>query len=353
MKEMQRQQAEKEQARQLMRQAYQTPVEQALLYHGGRAGFGPTPQAAAALPLMQGGFNPALMREKALQAGNPYAVELAESFRKSRDLKTMKPGESLWDVTNPTAPKQLIKGLSDEWELSPTQNFPGQQLYIHKVTKEPKLIGSRPPVTNINIGGNEDAFTKEIQIQQAREFSAAQADAADAQRGNNSLARIKGIIAQGGVTSGPIAPAVVTARNILSELNIPLDKGLDDRNARLSAETSTRIAEKLLKGGKAVTDSDIKRIAKAFPGFESGIPAAQLPAFIAQIEAINNERIATFTEMRGNINPEVLKKMPMTFSNTPAAARAAAQPNPAPTQQSSGKTVDQIMQEFFPTLTVR
>jgi hypothetical protein len=347
MRELQRQQAEQEQARELMRQSYQTPGQQAVSQFGG-----PTKAAAQAMPQMPGGFNAAFMKDAAFKAGNPYAVTLAESYQKPRNLQTVKAGERVYDMTDPSKPKELIGGIGNEWALAPQQPFPGQQLYINKTTGEPKVVGTRPLIGSISVGGsNENKFVTKLEELQAQQFHEAQTGAAEAQQGNNALARIKGIVSQGGVTGGPTANIVVTARNLASQLGMPIDKVLDKNNAAYSAETAARIAEKIIKGGRSLTDSDVARIREAFPGYGSGIPTSQLPAFIAQLETINNERISTFREMRKNVNPALISKMPMTFTDVPAATATAAQPNPPSTSPAGTKSVDQIMREMFPQLT--
>jgi hypothetical protein len=327
MQEMLRKRAEEDQAREFMRQAYQTPQTQAASMPGG-----PTFANAARIPTMPGGFNPSLMRDRALQAGNPYAVQLAESFQKPRNLQKVGANERVIDMTDGT-PRTVVEAQpGEEWEDIGV-NPRGQTMQRNKKTKELRAVGQGPLIGSISVGGgsNENKFVTKLEELQAQEFHAAQQSATEAQQGNNALARIKGIVAQGGVTGGPLAPIEVTARNLAAQLGMPLDKVIDKNNAMYSAEASARIAEKIIKGGRALTDTDVARLREAFPGYGSGIPTSQLPAFIAQLETINNERIANYREMRKSINPALISKMPMTFTDVPGAAGKTAQPNPPST----------------------
>jgi len=328
MAELKRQQAEQEQARQAMRQHYMTPQSQAASMPGG-----PTNANAAMIPQMPGGFNVDAFRNAMLAEGNLYGVDLAPKLAKpTAPPLILKKGERGFDPRT----NKPIEGLSNveeegQWDILPMRSSGGQLLQQHRITKEIKAVGSGPLV-NVNTGnlGNENKFLTKLQELQAQQFSEAQASATEAQQGNNALTRIEGIISQGGVTGGPLATPVVTARNIASQLGMPIDKVLDKNNSMYTAEASARIAEKIIKGGRALTDSDVARLREAFPGYGSGIPTSQLPAFIAQLKAINNERISNFTELRKQVPQEYLNKMPITFTDTPRSAASAAQPNPPP-----------------------
>jgi hypothetical protein len=326
MQEMLRKRAEEDQAREFMRQAYQTPQAQAASMPGG-----PTVANAARIPTMPGGFNPSLMRDRALQAGNPYAVQMAEALQKPRNLQKVGANERIIDMTD-GQPRTLVDAQGEEW-VRIGNNDRGQILQQNTRTKEIKAVGQGPLIGSISVGGstNENRFLATLEDLQAKEFHAAQQSASEAQQGNNALARIKGIVAQGGVTGGPLAPIEVTARNLAAQLGMPLDKVIDKNNAMYSAEASARIAEKIIKGGRALTDTDVARLRESFPGYGSGIPTSQLPAFIAQLETINNERIANYREMRKSINPALISKMPMTFTDVPGAVGKTAQPNPPST----------------------
>jgi hypothetical protein len=337
--EMLRQQRDMEEARQFMRQAYQTPQTQAASMPGG-----PTRTNAAMIPQMPGGFNPGLMRNMALQAGNPSAVAMAESLQKGRNIQKVGANDRIVDLTE-GAPKILVDAQGEEW-VNIGENGRGQILQQNTRTKEIKAIGQGPLIGSISVGGgtNENKFVTKLEELQAAEFHAAQQSATEAQQGNNALARIKGIVAQGGVTGGPLATIEVTARNLASQIGMPVDKVLDKNNAMYSAEASARIAEKIIKGGRALTDSDVARLREAFPGYGSGIPTSQLPAFIAQLETINNERIANYREMRKSVNPALISRMPMTFTDVPGAVGKTAQPNPAP---STTPAFDDIMKSLL------
>jgi hypothetical protein len=146
--------------------------------------------------------------------------------------------------------------------------------------------------------------------------------AVDAQEANRALDKISAMIEQGKVTGGPLAKPEVWARNALSEFGIPLNGALDNKNARLSAIASQRLAAKIMKGGRSLTDTDVKLIAQAFPGFDAGVPFDQLPAFIETVRSMNNDSIETWKRHSSRMTPEMRQSFP-AFDDGPAKPNAA------------------------------
>jgi hypothetical protein len=136
------------------------------------------------------------------------------------------------------------------------------------------------------------------------------AAAVDAAEGNRALAKVSKIIEQGKITGGPLATPEAAARNVLSEFGISLNKGIDSRNAMVSAVAANRLAAKIMKGGRSLTDTDVALIASAFPSFKSGIPFDQLPEFISMLKEMNDDSINVWKRHSGSMTPEMRRNYP-------------------------------------------
>lgn len=176
----------------------------------------------------------------------------------------------------------------------------------------------RAPKQSVTVlsGSNEKPYLTKAQEGMAATDVAAYNAALMADEANQSLGRIKGFLAEGGkVTGGPLAQVEVFARNLAAEYGIPLDRALDRNNARLTAEFTNRIAMQVLSGGRGISNDDRVALEAAFPSFKTGIPAEQLPAFIAQLEAINNAKIASWMRRYNSLSPENRVAYPNTFGS--------------------------------------
>jgi hypothetical protein len=145
------------------------------------------------------------------------------------------------------------------------------------------------------------------------------AAAVDAAEGNRALAKVSAIIEQGKITGGPLATPEAIARNVLSEFGISLNRGIDSRNAMVSAVAANRLAAKIMKGGRSLTDTDVALIASAFPSFKSGIPFDQLPEFISMLKEMNDDSINVWKRHSGSMTPEMRRNYPGLIEESPPA----------------------------------
>lgn len=138
LEQMLKEQQDKAQAIELMRQFTQTPQTQAASLPGG-----PTVANAAMIPQMPGGFNPDAMREASMRAGNLTGVELASKLAKPPISPiTAKPGEVLLDprtfktlasVPDRTAQTEIAKLVQEMNALPP--DSPLVEIYRQAIAK--------------------------------------------------------------------------------------------------------------------------------------------------------------------------------------------------------------------------
>jgi hypothetical protein len=145
--------------------------------------------------------------------------------------------------------------------------------------------------------------------------------ALEAASSNRALDKVSKIIEEGKATGGPLAAPEVWARNLLSEFGVPLNNAIDKNNAQLQGVATVRLAEKIIKGGRGLTDHEGNVIAAAFPGWKSGIPLAQLPAFIEMVRSMNNDTINVWKGHKSRMKPSVREEYP---DDEPTAAPGAA-----------------------------
>lgn len=306
------------------------------------------PETMAAGPLP---FDPLAM----VNAGaSPQAALTMQGLQTPKTIKVGK-DDTILDARTY---KTLFSSPIDEWQ-DVGQNDRGQLIQQNMRTKQKRAVGQGPLIGSISLNGkgSENRFTNKLQELQAEEYNNAFKASKDAKEANNALARMKSVLKQGEVTGGPLAKQTVWVRNLASQVGIPIDRALDERNAMFTAEFAGRLANKVLMGGRSITDSDARLIAASFPGFENGISSAQLPAFISMLEAQNNERIKYFDELQKSVNPSVRAQMPMTFNNPNTVGAAAAQPapqitpqpTPVPTMPRGGMSlsIDDIMRQVL------
>jgi hypothetical protein len=174
----------------------------------------------------------------------------------------------------------------------------------------------KAPKVNVNTGKQpEDKYIDTAQVELSKKDTSLYNAAEMADMGNKSLSRIRDIIKTSPTTGGPLAQYEVAARNFAAEYGIPFDPAKDASNARLSAEFSSRVADMVLTGGRGISNDDRVALEKALPSFASGIPFEQVPAFINQLEKINNSRIGSWRS-RYDTLPEKYKQLyPATFGS--------------------------------------
>jgi hypothetical protein len=96
---------------------------------------------------------------------------------------------------------------------------------------------------------------------------------------------------------------------------MPIDKVRDRNNSVFQAEAMDYIASQIIKGGRGLTNEDREAIEQAWPGWRSGIPFDQLPAFLDQMERIAESKIDSFRAIRSSIPEAYIKQRPAAFAD--------------------------------------
>ena len=289
------------------------------------------------------GLNPSEMDPEGAPPDYARAAQLAEAskfegLRKSADtyrqinanmLSAMGPRatpESLNTAMQAGGNAALLRAQPPE-QYGPPSDIPGVMTPEGKPVKGQQNLRSqkwselgtdRAPKQSVTVLGNSDEkpYITKVQEGMAAADVAAYNSALQADESNQALGRIKGFLAEGAnVTGGPLAKVEVFVRNLAAEFKIPFNRAVDKINAMLSAEFTSRIAMQVLAGGRGISNDDRIALEAAFPSFSSGIPAEQLPAFIAQLEAINNAKVSSWMRRWKSLKPADQALYPNTFGS--------------------------------------
>jgi len=263
--------------RDVLKSSYRSPVEQALAGGGG-----PTPQNAALIPQMKGGYDFDSMREELLRRGNLEGASTVQALIPKPDYEKIGEGETLFQVGR-NGVKQVASGPKKDTrtpiERVAAQLFTeGSPEYMNFMRQwaEKQATHAPSPNASVYMPPAEKAEQAAQGAARVKNYWEGVVPEANAARTSNAQLQSQAMILDAGFKTGWGTPAMAEAANALSSIfNAPSLKKYAGDAAKFNAAMKDQVLAKQIAQKGPQTKEDAQRMEETLAGLRTPTEAAK------------------------------------------------------------------------------